>query len=47
MEAVLHEAEESLKSQFEAKLDQQLKILRDKREALLCKRRDRASESEK
>jgi hypothetical protein len=29
MEAVLHEAEEPLKSQFEAKLDQQLKILRE------------------
>jgi hypothetical protein len=33
MEAVLHEAEEVLKSGYKAKLDQQLKILRG---ALLC-----------
>jgi hypothetical protein len=30
MEAVLHEAEEALKSEFEAKLNQELKILRER-----------------
>jgi hypothetical protein len=30
MEAVLHEAEEALKSVFEAKLNQELKVLRER-----------------